>query len=222
MSARMIVRTIAVLVLVTCAAAPARAQKRHPIETSIGGIWMSGYSLGSQDANLTANQPGGGPYTLFKSTSRMDSAGGLDARIGWRATRMIAFEGGLTWSHPQLSTRLFSDVEGAADIRATEKTSQYIIEGAVLASLAAPGRAVIPFVRAGVGYLRELHDGNSLVQTGTSLHVGGGATFWFGDLARQTIGLRVDGRYYVLRNGLDLAKSSRSLGAVSGSLVFGF
>lgn len=223
MIARIIVRTaLAVVGLGALAPAPAIAQARYPIETTIGGIWLGSYSLGSQDANLVANQPGGGPYTLFKSSSRVESTGGLDARVGWRATRMFTFEGGLTWSRPQLSTRLFSDVEGAADVTATEKTSQYIIEGAVLASLAGPGRALVPFVRAGFGYLRELHDGNSLVETGTSVQVGGGATFWFGDVARQSIGLRVDGRYYLLRNGLNLGKSNRSLGAIGGAIVFGF
>jgi len=223
MSARTIIRMAAAVVcLLTCASAPALAQKRYQLETTVGGIWMGGYSLGSLDANLIANQAGGGPYTLFKTSSSVGSTGGLDARLGWRASRIFTVEGGLTWSRPQLSTRLFSDVEGAADVTATEKTSQYIIEGAVLASLARPGRAITPFVRAGVGYLRELHDGNSLVQTGTSLHVGGGATFWFGAVARQAIGLRVDGRYYMLHNGLNLGKTNRSMGALSGSVVFGF
>jgi hypothetical protein len=208
--------------LLALAAAPARAQKRHPLEATVGGIWMGGYSLGGRDANLIANQTGGGPYTLFKTSSRVDSTAGLDARIGWRATRMLTIEGGLTWSQPQLSTRLSSDVEAAANVTATEKTSQYIIEGAVLAALTTRERALVPFVRAGFGYLRELHDGNSLVQTGQAFHVGGGATVWLGNIARQSIGLRLDGRYYVLRNGLDLGKATRTLGAISGSFVFAF
>lgn len=223
MTARLTIRTVLVAALVALASSPATAQyRRPPIEATAGGIWMSGYSLGTQDANLIANQQGGGPYTLFKTSSRVESTGGLDARLGWRATEMFTFEGALTWSRPTLSTRLFSDVEGAADVTATEQTSQYIIEGAVVASLARPGRALVPFVRGGFGYLRELHDGNTLAETGTSVHLGGGATFWFGDVLRQTLGLRVDGRYYLLRDGLNLGKSNRSLAAITGSVVFGF
>jgi hypothetical protein len=223
MSARMNVRTaFAAIALLALGSLPATAQKRSPIETTIGGVWMGGYSLGDRDANLTTNDTAGSPYTLFKSTATMNSAGGLDARVGWRATPMLTFEGALTWARPVLSTRLYSDAENAAEIRATETTSQYIIEGAVVAALLGGRRALVPFVRAGFGYLRELHGGNSLVETGTSLHLGGGATYWFGDIARQRIGLRVDGRYYMLRNGLNLGSSSRSLGAVSGGVVFGF
>ncbi len=223
MSARTIVlRAVAAAALVASSSLPAMAQKRSPLEATVGGLWVAGYSLGSKDANLTSNDTAGTPYTLFKSTSNMTSAGGLDARIGWRATKMLTFEGALTWSRPQLSTRLYSDVENAAEITATEQTSQYIIEGAVVAALTSRPRALVPFVRGGFGYLRELHDGNSLVETGTSLHIGGGATYWFGNVARQTMGLRFDGRYYMLHNGLNLGKTNRSLAAISGSLVFGF
>lgn len=223
MTPRILVRSsLAIVAFLAFAASPAMAQKRYLLEATIGGIWMGGYTLGDRDATLTTNDTAGSPYTLFKSTTKMKPAAGLDARLGWRATRMFTVEGALTWSRPQLSTRLYSDVENAAEITATETTSQYIIEGAVIAALTSRPRALVPFVRAGFGYLRELHDGNALVETGTSVHVGGGATWWFGNVARQSMGLRVDGRLYVLRNGLDLGKSNRSLGAISGSVVFGF
>jgi Outer membrane protein beta-barrel domain len=223
MSARTIVlRGVAVVGVLAFAAAPARAQKRYQFEATIGGVLMTGYSLGSQDANLTANQTAGGPYTLFKSSTKMNTGGGLDARLGWRATRMLTVEGGLTWTRPQLATALTSDAEGAANVTATENISQYIIEGAVIAALTTRERAFVPFVRGGFGYLRELHDANSLAETGQSIHLGGGFTYWFGNLARQGLGLRVDGRYYLLHNGVNLGKTNRSLGAFSGGVVFGF
>jgi hypothetical protein len=76
-------------------------------------------------------------------------------------------------------------------------------------------------LRAGAGYLRELHEENVLVETGQAYHVGGGATVWFGQRP-QRAGLRLDARLYVLDGGIDLGTSTRTMATGGASMVFTF
>jgi hypothetical protein len=214
-------------ILLVLVAAPVGAQPRPPrpprLEVSVGGLLAGGYDLTDVNATLTRNQPGGGRFTLFESETRMDGGPGLEARVGWRFTRAITVEGGMMMLRRGLSSRLTGDVEGARDLTADERLSTYLIDGAVLARLQgltfAAGRGQ-PFLRAGLGYLRELHEGNTLVETGLAYHVGGGMTLWFGN--RQRVALRTDGRLYVLDGGADLGTGTRLAPAGGAALVFIF
>lgn len=212
---------LASLALVSGTVAPAAAQARPPrFEISAGGLFVGGYTGGQKDADLTANQTGGAPYTLFKTESRIESSAALEARVGYRVSRTVIIEGGVLTSRPQLSTRLTADVEGAPDITALEDLSVYVIDAAVMVTFGKSGSAVTPFVRAGAGYLRELHDDNALVKTGQAYHVGGGVTFWLN--RRQTFGARADARVYMMRGGIDLDGGTRTQVTGGGAVVFAF
>ena len=202
--------------------AQATRRPRAPsIEVSVGALFMGGHSGGEKTAEITANQTGGAPYTLFKSRSRIDSAPALEARLGWRLSRLFTIEGGVLTARPQLTTRLSGDIENAPDITASEDLSVYIIDAAVLASFSTkPGSHVIPFVRAGYGYVRELHEDNALVKTGSGFHAGGGVTMWFNP--RRTLGLRADARVFIISGGIDLDGGTRTQGAGGASVVFAF
>lgn len=200
---------------------PAVSQAREPrFEVSGGAFFAGGHDLPNGSADLIPNQQGGGEYPLFKSETRMDSAPGFDARVGWKLNSRFTIEGGLFTSRPQLTSRLSDDVENAPDITAVQDTSLYIIEGSLNVALGNPRRSVVPFIRVGAGYLRQLHEGNVLVETGQAYHFGGGATVWFG--RAQRAGLRMDARAYVLQGGLDFESGSRTLAAGGGSFVFAF
>ena len=84
---------------------------------------------------------------------------------------------------------LSGDAESAADVTATETASHYVFGGSVLFDLRgasfAGGRGV-PFVSGGAGYLRELHEGNLLVETGIEYHATAGLKYWFGS-GRQPV-----------------------------------
>lgn len=191
------------------------------LEISVGALFVGGFSGGEQNADITANQSGGAPYTLFKSRSRIDSAPAFEARLGWRLSRLFTIEGGVFIARPQLSTRLSADVESAPEITASEDLSVYIIDGAVLVSLTSkPQARVVPFLRAGYGYVRELHEDNALVETGSGFHAGGGITMWLNP--RQTLGVRADARVYVITGGIDLDGGTRTQGAGGASVVFAF
>lgn len=198
------------------------AQARSPqFEISAGGLFVGGFSAGERAADITANQTSGPLYTLFKSQTRVDSAPGIEARLGFRLSRLLTMEGGVFTARPKLSTRLTADIEGAPDATVTEDLSVYIIDAAVLASFGAGSTSrAVPFVRAGAGYVRELHQDNALVETGWAFHAGGGVTFWMNP--RQTVGIRADARVYFVNGGIDLDGASRTQGAGGAAVVFAF
>lgn len=189
-------------------------------EISGGGLFVGGYSAGERSADITANQTGGPAYTLFKSKTRVDSAPGFEARLGFRVSRLLTIEGGAFMARPKLSTRLTADIEGAPEATVTEDLSVYIIDAAVLASFGAESSRVMPFVRAGAGYVRELHQDNALVETGWAIHAGGGVTFWMNP--RQTVGVRADARVYFVSGGIDLDGGRRTQGAGGAAVVLAF
>lgn len=205
-----------------CVAVPAQAQTPR-YEVSAGALFAGGYALGSQDANLVRNQAGGPPYALFQSSTRLDSAPGFEARARVRLSGLLAIEGGLLARRPELTTRLSADVEGASDLSASETISSYIVDAAVVVTFGAfgGGRAT-PFVRGGVGYLRELHEENVLVETGTAIHAGGGLTVWFGAPGTRRLGARFDARIYSLQGGIDFGKDRRTMATGGAALAFAF
>ena len=59
------------------------------------------------------------------------------------------------------------------------------------------GPRLVPFAAAGGGYLRQLHEGQTLVEQGQVYHAGGGLKYWL--LTRKvgavrSAGLRTDAR----------------------------
>jgi hypothetical protein len=84
----------------------------------------------------------------------------------------------------------------------------------------AGGRGV-PFVSAGGGYIRELHEGNELVETGNEFHATAGVKYWFGT-GRRRLGLRAEAGFSSRQKGLDDDEARRTLPLVLGgiSLLF--
>lgn len=216
--------------LLMCAGSAAAQQPRRPaprpqgpprFEISAGGMLAGGHDFGQTSADIVRNQVGGGGYQMFKAETRMDSASALESRLGWKLTPRFTVEGGVFLSRPQLVARLSGDVEGAPDLTAVEDLSLYIFEGAINIALGDPRRGrITPFARLGVGYVRQLHEDNLLVETGQAYHAGGGVTTWFGQGRRA--GLRLDARIYFLQGGVDLGTSSRNMAAGGGAFVFVF
>jgi hypothetical protein len=85
---------------------------------------------------------------------------------------------------------------------------------------------VFPFVTAGGGYLRELHEGGTLAQTGKVVYVGGGARIpLVSRQARQRLtqlGVRADLRALVRSGGVTLDRQSHVSPAVAASLFVRF
>lgn len=210
--------------------APASGQTRAPaardrFEVSLGGIWIGGAGLGSTQADLRANSLTPTPFRLFATETSEVGAGGLDARVAYWLTRSIAVEAGFVRARPEVRTRITADSEGATALTAAERLDQYFIDANVIWLLDKFrfGRSV-PFVSGGAGYLRQLHEGRTLVQTGQVYEFGGGIRHqlfenagWF-----RSVGVRAHGRLYVLVDGVQLDDRARRHGAITGAAYVTF
>ena len=213
-------------------ALPAFPQATRPgpfrrIEVEAGGGILGGAGLGSVAANLRANDPVRRPFRLFSTVSRIESARTLHLRAGFAFNRRIGVEGGLRVSHPEIRTSVSEDIEGAPPITIAGRVDQYDIDASVVIILSelSLGRRTVPFVVAGGGYLRQLHEGHALVEQGRIYHVGGGVKHWL--LARagsfiSAAGVRADARLYVMAGGISFDGRLRPQGAISGSVFVTF
>ena len=211
------------LLLCTCAYAQSPPLLGR-MEASVGPIWLGAIPFGSADATLTA--PGGDRFRLFSTSSELVRATGLELRLSHRLMRLVHAEASASYARPQLSTTVGSDAENGPSITAAETITRVTIVGAGLIELpfVPAGPRIHPFVMAGAGYLRQLHEGNTLVQTGRTYHVGGGAKLVL--LSRderhwlKQVGARVDVRAEVRSGGIALDGRAHVSPAVTAG-IFG-
>lgn len=222
---------LASLLSVACAAdaaaqiwiAGGSAPRGGSVELSGGVQWAQGFDLGSTPAILTRNPvTGTNPFTLFDSDTALDAAPGAQARLGVYLSRRVSIEGGVQYSRPALNTRLSGDVESAEAITISETLTRYVFDGALVVHLPgfAGGRGV-PFVTGGAGYLRELHEGNELVETGTQYYAGAGVKVWFGR-TRRRVGVRGDVGVAIRDGGFDFEDGRRTVPTAGASLLYLF
>jgi hypothetical protein len=110
-----------------------------------------------------------------------------------------------------------------------DSLTQYFIDLSVVARLrqAAFARgAAVPFLEAGGGYLRQMHQGNVAFDTGQIYHFGGGVTYMFvrrPGSGLTGIGLQADVQLYVRHKGFSVGSSTQgAFGAVGAGLVVAF
>jgi hypothetical protein len=220
------------VIVILLAAAPAAAQTAAPtrparVEIDAGGGWLGGAHAGSIDANLRAASATPTPFRVFSVDSRFAAAPTVHVKAGYALSRRFMVEGGLTLSHPELRASISNDVEAAPPITIAERIDQYGIDASLvfmIRELAISART-LPFVSGGAGYLRQLHEGQTVVEQGHLFHAGGGLKHWL--LARERgflngAGVRVDARLYVMSGGIAFEDRPRPRGAVSGSVFLAF
>lgn len=215
-------------------AADAQAQRYDPtlfrrgaVEVDLGGAWQAQVPLGAVSAPLTGNQ--GAPVVdLFDTSTGIEAFPAVEARLGVHVSRVFEIEGGFRFARPQLETRITGDFEDAPDVTASESFAQYAIElnGVVHLTALRFGNGV-PFIFGGVGYLRELHNGRTSVETGEQAQGGAGIKVLFMRSPRglvRSVGIRADARVYARRRGVEIDDDEpvRLHGGAGAALVIGF
>ncbi len=220
-----------VLLALVCVAGPASAQSAdnrpvRRVEVTFGGGWFGGAHLGEADANLRANTSPPQPLRLFTTDTRIAGAPALEATVGFAFNRRWGVEGGVARSRPELRSSISADREGAPALTVFEQVDQYLFEGRLVIMLdeIRLGQRTIPFATAGAGYLRQLHEGHTVIEEGLAYQVGGGLKHWL--LARdrgviKAAGARIDARLYLLTGGITFDDGPRPQGAVSGAVFVG-
>jgi len=187
---------------------------------------LGGASAGDADADLRGSSPSNPTYRLFAAEARFARAPAIEARVAWRFARRFAVEGHGMRVDQDLRVSVSADAEGAPPVTVAERVDRYILDAGLLVLLDELRVAgLVPFAVAGAGYLRQLHEGATLVEQGHVYHVGAGVKRSV--MARKGrfldgIGLRADARVYVFGHGLTPDDSPRPYLSVTGSVVLAF
>lgn len=188
---------------------PALAQSADPaparFDVGIGALWIGQQALGTKAAMETTGA--GATRALFNASSGLASASGVAGRIGLRVTRGFAAEAEASYLKPQLRVALTGDAEDAAAVTATETVQQFTIGGGALwyPPIRRWSSRFAPFATAGGGYLRQLHDQATLVETGRFYYVGGGFSALLvagGHFHAKGLGVRADVRALIRSKGV--------------------
>lgn len=192
------------------------------LQVGVGVGWVGGAAFGEQPADLRT--AAGGPYRLFDSETNLASTGSFEARVGMLLSRRYGVEGRAVISKPELHSVVTSDAETTGSFTIAESIDRYVFDGGIVFRIPElEGMGITPFASAGAGYVRQLHDGRELVETGHLFYVGGGITralFARSQGLIRAMSLRADLRLNLFH--LELDEGSRQQGSVSGSLVFTF
>jgi hypothetical protein len=196
------------------------------IEIAAGPWWMGASSVGARDATLTA--PNGGPFRLFSTSSELASASGVELRVATRVAPFLDAEVVASYGVPRLTTSVSADTENGPATTASEPIRQIAIEGAAVIYVARrPGPRLVPFVTAGGGYLRQIHEMQTVIESGHIYHLGGGikvpllsraaAQMWV-----KQVGVRLDARAVVRTAGVTLDGRAHIAPALAASLFVRF
>lgn len=182
------------------------------VEFAVGAVVSGPSSAGSTRAELLG--PAGNPVTLFEATHRTSVGVGVDAGLLYRLGPRLALELSGSWTRPDLETTIRGDFEGADDTTLSLGMHRFSAEVATVRHFSRRGAAE-PYVRAAVGWFRELTTDRALVDDGVAAHVGGGLKYWLGNIA-----IRADVRLAVRRGGITLGEAgTRWSPAASAGLV---
>jgi hypothetical protein len=207
----------------------ALAQRPRPrFEIGGGGAWVLESTLGTADAELRANRNGTTvPVTLFSTDNRIQSAPGVEARGSYALGRRFAIEGALAYGRPELQTDVRGDIENVPAVTIRERIDQYAFIGRLIVSnlRGDAGGRTTPFLAAGAGYLRQLHEGRTLIEHGQVFTVGGGIKHRLGGSSsgsRRGAGIRADVEAWLLRDGITFEKDLRVVPVFGASLFYAF
>ncbi len=225
------------LAILLIQAAPVAAQpagrstprpRTHRLSVAGGVVWAGGYPIGGRVAEIRRNATGATPpaFPLFRADSTFEPAVGAEARIGFAMTPSITVEGAARWSEPHINVVITEDTEGANTSFDGETTSNYVFEASMIwrVPVFRAESPLRPFVMGGAGYLRQLHQERTLVETGQIYHVGGGVQYVFrgADGRRRPLGVRGDARAYIRRGGIEFEDKVRVYPAVAALFFVGF
>ena len=187
-----VIAVSAAVVLLTSRTIAAQTGGRYEVAAGVRVVGPE--PLGKVDA--TETNAGGGTFRLFTADSTLDALLGFEARLGIRLSPSLRIEATGSYGASDLKVALNSDVESATAVTATERVAQFTLEGAAVMELTQwhVGAHGAPFIAAGAGYLRALHEDRILVDEGVLWHAGGGVNLVLRSNPGSALGVRLDAR----------------------------
>jgi opacity protein-like surface antigen len=214
-------------IVIACAmlAAPAAAHGQDGrVEVSVGAGRVGGAALGSRDATLVTSS--GGTSRLFSTETELGGAMFAVAGVAFRLSRLLDVEARGSYARPDLTLRIGDDAEDAPPIDASERVREFTLAGLLVVhppGWRLGGRSAI-FVAGGIGYLRHLHEGDALGESGRLYLVEGGvkAPLTVGTGLVKSVGLRVESGLALREGPAALEGGVRTSPLLAGSLYLRF
>lgn len=210
------VASVTALLPGVCVAQPATAGR---YDVSAGVRWNGPFTVANESAR--EDTPNGGSRPLFASKTRLGSSVLVTAGISARVTSALHAEFQAAYGTGTLTSRVTADAEPIADVSVSSSLSQIAAEaGLRMQPRRWARRRWTPFVAAGVGYLRQMYAGRTLIETGSDAYAGGGLYYVRTSAHPRRLkasGLRIDVRGYVMRGGIASGTTLRSAPAVLAS-----
>lgn len=219
---------IVVATVAVCLAFASTARAQAPIagrlEIGVGIERIGGIGFGAGEATLTGS--GGNRFHLFSSDTSLEGTVGVAGTLGVSLSRTFQAEGFFSYAKPSVHASLSNDAEQAAPIVASDTLQQFIIGANLVAHLRrwTLGNRAVPFVSAGGGYLRELHDGSAFAQGGQAYRAGAGIKYQLTTRRGRLkgIGLRAEASAVARRKGAALDTRARVAPAVAAGVFARF
>jgi hypothetical protein len=224
-------RTIIALALALSCAATATAQdapafRPRQVIVSGGTALTSGYPIGDLTVTIPRNAAGTPPpFTLLQAQSEISRTTGVDLRVAVALTRSFAIEAGAAYARPELGVTVSQDPELTAGAFASERISQYVIDVSGIYQLPiALGRRARPYAIGGGGYVRQLHEGRVMVETGNTLHLGAGVHYWLRGMSGngRAFGVRGEARFVRRTGAVKFEERARSFAGLSALAFLSF
>ena len=199
--------------------------RAHRLVLDGGVMWSGSYAIGDRSAQLRGNAAGSSPppFTLFSATSEVGPTASAIVRVGFTLTPRLVIEGGGAFGMPRVRVAIAQDAEAGQQQLEGEQLQQYLVDAALVWHLPMRwGTRLRPFIIGGGGYLRQLHEERTLVETGQIYYGGVGVRYWFhgGAGATRGFGMRGDVRANVRRDGIDFEDKTRVFPTVAVHLFF--
>ena len=193
------------------------------VTVSGGASWLGGHPIGSATAQLRTNAPGASPppFTLLSVDARIAPSVAGEARVGVAITPRLTVEGGAVFGRRRMPLSISGDPEAAPQELEGESLHHYVFDAGLAWELRRPRRPRLrTFVVGGAGYLRQLHQDRTLIESGQLYYAGGGAKYWLRHRpdSSRSLGLRGDVRLNVRRKGIDFENKARLYPSLSLSL----
>ena len=195
---------------------------------SVAGAWTGPHDLGRVDAQTRRATVGTATplaFTLFTTESTLGGAPSAELALTMPVTRRWAVTVRGAAARPTLTTTIASDAEGAPRVDATDQVSDYTVDVSLAYQLPRlGGRRARPYLVAGGGYLRQLHEDNVLVETGRTWHGGAGMRVWMrgGDRRTRGVGLTGEVRWAWRSGGIAFTSGARAMSAAALGVFVGF
>jgi hypothetical protein len=207
----------------------AHAQSGPPgrVEISFAAGWTGSAGLDADDA--TETRPAGGTLQLFGLDASLQQSITYGPRVDVRLTNALHLEGGASIGRGGLQVDITDDFELPDDITISEDIKQLLIEAGLLVQFRGHrGSArTLPFVTGGGGFFWDVHEGDTMSETGQLFYAGAGLKHAF--LMRtqpraslKALGIRLEARLIMRTGGAATDDNVHALPALSAALFVRF